>query len=120
MELVRHGVSRFFSVGGDDGGVKLLFILLLSVGIISNEDHMRMGLLQAGFGGACSNGPTMRLGFLFIFCERWGGLCTPMCLVWAGGRVGSSGLFFRWPGPFDNGSSPLLDLDVGAAEIRSA
>ena len=127
MELVRHGVSCFFSVGGDDGGMKLLFLLLLSVGVISREDHRRMGLLQAPagfgggvFGGACSGGPTVRLGFLFALCETWE-VCAPLvCLVWVGGGVGSSGLFFWWPGPSDNGGSPLLDLNVGAAQIRSA
>ena len=125
MDLVCHGRARFFPVGGADDGVELLFLLLLSIGVGSGEDRRWMDLLQAGvgsgvFGGAGSGAPSVRLGFLFTLCVRWGGLCTPVCLVWAGGGVDSSGLFFRWPGPFDNGSSPLLDLDVGAAEIHSA
>jgi len=90
MDLVCHGRAGFFPVGGDDDGVKLLFLLLLSVGVGSGEDRRWMDLLQAGvgsgvFGGAGSGAPSVRLGFLFTLCVRWGGLCTPVCLVWAGG-----------------------------------
>jgi len=90
MDLVCHGRAGFFPVGGDDDGVKLLFLLLLSVGFGSGEDRRWMDLLQAGvgsgvFGGAGSGAPSVRLGFLFTLCVRWGGLCTPVCLVWAGG-----------------------------------
>ncbi|KAG2535953.1 hypothetical protein PVAP13_9NG151000 [Panicum virgatum] len=90
MDLVCHGQAGFFPVGGDDDGVKLLFLLLLSVGVGSGEDRRWMDLLQTGvgsgvFGGAGSGAPSVRLGFLFTLCVRWGGLCTPVCLVWAGG-----------------------------------
>ncbi|KAG2570379.1 hypothetical protein PVAP13_7KG074218 [Panicum virgatum] len=124
MELVRQGVSRFFPIHADNGGVKLLF-LFLSIGVVSGEDHRRMGLVQAGFSGgvfegANSGGIAVRLVFLVTFCERWEGLCTTRCLVLAGGGVSSSGLFLRWPGPSGSGGIPLLDLDVGAVKIRSA
>ena len=90
MDLVCHGRAGFFPVGGADDGVELLFLLLLSVGVGSGEDRRWMDLLQAGvgsgvFGGAGSGAPSVRLGFLFTLCVRWGGLCTPVCLVWAGG-----------------------------------
>ena len=90
MDLVCHGRARFFPVGGADDGVELLFLLLLSIGVGSGEDRRWMDLLQAGvgsgvFGGAGSGAPSVRLGFLFTLCVRWGGLCTPVCLVWAGG-----------------------------------
>jgi len=89
MDLVCHGRAGFFPVGGDDDGVKLLFLLLLSVGVGSGEDRRWMDLLQAGvgsgvFGGAGSGAPSVRLGFLFTLCVRWGGLCTLRvpCLGW--------------------------------------
>ncbi|XP_039806991.1 uncharacterized protein LOC120670877 isoform X2 [Panicum virgatum] len=67
MDLVCHGRAGFFPVGGDDDGVKLLFLLLLSVGVGSGEDRRWMDLLQAGvgsgvFGGAGSGAPSVRSG----------------------------------------------------------
>jgi len=64
MDLVCHGRAGFFPVGGDDDGVKLLFLLLLSVGFGSGEDRRWMDLLQAGvgsgvFGGAGSGAPSV-------------------------------------------------------------
>ena len=71
--------------GSSPSVVKLLFLLLLSVRVGSGEDRRWMDLLQTGvgsgvFGGAGSGAPSVRLGFLFTLCVRWGGLCTPCAL----------------------------------------
>lgn len=84
-----------FPAGGDDGGVKLLFLLLLSVGLV-------LGSVARCFAdsllSSIADGGVVRF-ILLLLCKRAGDLDIPDVglLFWVADLLGNGGSCFRSP-----------------------
>jgi len=70
MELFRHGMSRFFPVSSDDGGVKLLFLLLSTGAVVGVLRRSAMAATQVCF--ICGGSGSFLVGGVRLWLLREG------------------------------------------------